>query len=84
MHELDRGSLLLMGAVVGGVLLALMLLSTWLGPLNQPEQDDPELKAALELPPKERESALIRWLLYIGPRRRPPPPPPPPPGPPGS
>ncbi len=79
MHELDHGSLLLMGVVAGGVLLALMLLGAWLGSLNQPEQDAPELKAALELPPEQRESALIRWLLYIGPRRRPPPPPPGPP-----
>jgi len=80
--ELDRGSLLLMGGVVAGVLLALMLLGSWLGTLKQAEQDDPELKAALQLPPEQRKSALIRWLLYIGPRRRPPtqPPPPRPPG----
>jgi len=79
--ELDRGSLLLMGGVVAGVLLALMLLGAWLGTLEQPQQDDPELKAALQLPPEQRASALIRWLLYIGPRRRPPPTPPPrPPG----
>jgi hypothetical protein len=77
--ELDRGSLLLMGAVVGAVLLALLLLGSWLGGLKPPaqEHDNPELKAALELPPEQRQSALIRWLLYIGPRRRPPPPRPP-------
>jgi hypothetical protein len=83
-HALDRGSLLLIATVVGGVLLAFMLFGSWLGSLNQPEQDDPELKAALDLPPEQREPLLVRWLLYIGPRRRPPPPPPPPPRPPES
>jgi hypothetical protein len=80
--ELDRASLLQVGAVVTGVLLALLLLGAWLGRLSQPQEDDPELKAALDLPPEQRESALIRWLLHIGPRRRPPPPPRP--GTPGS
>jgi hypothetical protein len=82
---IDPGSLLLMGAGVVAVLLAFMLLGAWLGTLEQPEKDDPELKAALRLPPEQRESALHRWLWYIGPRRRPPPPPPPaPPRPPAS
>jgi hypothetical protein len=79
--ELDGDSLLRIGAVVGGVLLALMLLGAWLGKVHQPRQDDPELEAALKLPPEQRESALIRWLMYIGPRR---PPPDPPSGPTGS
>jgi len=52
-----------------------MLLGSWLGSLHQPKQDDPELDAALKLPPEHREPALIRWLWYIGPRRRPPTPP---------
>jgi hypothetical protein len=64
-----------MAAVVGAVLLALLLLGGWLGRVHQPQQDDPELEAALKLPPEQRESALIRWLMYIGPRRRPPGPP---------
>ena len=72
MHALDQGSLLFIGGVVGGVLLALWALGAWLGTLSQPEQKDPELEAALKLPPEKRERALIRWLLYIGPRRQPP------------
>jgi hypothetical protein len=90
MHALDRGSLLFIGGVVGGVLLALWAFGAWLGTLSQPEQKDPELEAALKLPPEKRERALIRWLLYIGPRRQPPPtderrsPAPPPQRPPGS
>jgi len=68
MHGLEGTSLLFIGAV----LLALLVLGRWLGTLHQPEQDDPELKAALELPPEKRERALIRWMLYIGPRRHPP------------
>jgi len=82
-EELDHGTLLVMGAAVCGVLFALWLLGAWLGSLNQPEQDDPELKAALALPPEKRDRALVRWLLGIGPRRRPPgsPPPPAPPTP---
>jgi hypothetical protein len=39
-----------------------MLLGACLGTLHQPEQDDPEMKAALQLPPEQRESALLRWL----------------------
>jgi hypothetical protein len=73
MHALDQGSLLFIGGVVGGVLLALWALGAWLGTLSQPEQKDPELEAALKLPPEKRERALIRWLLHIGPRRQPPP-----------
>ena len=79
MHPLEGRSLLYVGAVVVGVLVGLMFLGTWLGTLKQPEQDDPELKAALDLPPEQRAPVLIRWLLDIGPRRRPPPPPPRPP-----
>ena len=77
MTPIDHGALLLMGAGVVAVLLALMLLGAWLGTLHQPEQDDPEMKAAIQLPPEQRESALLRWIMYIGPKRRPPPPPPP-------
>jgi hypothetical protein len=73
MHALGQESLLVIGGVVGGVLVALWILGAWLGTLNQPEQKDPELEAALKLPPEKRERALIRWLLYIGPRRPPPP-----------
>lgn len=77
MPEIDRGSLLLMGGVVAGLLLALMLLGQWLATVNQPREVDPDLKAALQLPEEDRARALVRWILRIGPRRSPPPPPPP-------
>jgi hypothetical protein len=73
MHALEQGSLLLIGGVVAGVLLFLWVFGAWLGTVKQPEQKDPELEAALKLPPDKRERALIRWLQYIGPRRPPPP-----------
>ena len=73
MRALDQGSLLFIGGVVVAVLLGLWALGAWLGTLSQPEQKDPELEVALKLPPEKRERALVRWLLYIGPRRPPPP-----------
>ena len=73
MHAPDQGSLLFIGGVVGVVLLGLWALGAWLGTPSQPEQEDPDLEAALKLPPEKQERALIRWLLYIGPRRPPPP-----------